>query len=128
MANNRKPQAIEAPSTPTSIIPPTPTPPPTAPASIVDVAAFPEAEEFKEALKELTVEKGPLATEGFRKCYHCRQNKKPTRLFTGSSDTRCIECGCSENKAVCEWLLVRQQILGKAVRNGVELRSLTEAE
>ena len=88
---------------------------------------FQNTPEFKEVLEKLKVSKGPLKNES-RKCYHCRQNKKPTQIRGKRSEAPSIECGCSENKAVCEFLLVKMGILGKDVGNDVELRSLTEAE
>lgn len=89
--------------------------------------SFQNAPEFNEILEKLKVSKGPQKNES-RKCYHCRQNKKPTQIRRQDSETPSIECGCSENKAVCEFLLVEMGILGKDVGNDVELRSLTEAE
>ena len=40
----------------------------------------------------------------------------------------CLECGCGEEKAVCELLLMEREILGKDIDNGVALRSLTKGE
>jgi hypothetical protein len=101
---------------------------PSNPATLEDGRfAFQNAPEFNEILEKLKVSKGPQKNES-RKCYHWRQNKKPTQIRRQDNETASIECGCSENKAVCEFLLVKMGILGKDVGNDVELRSLTEAE
>jgi len=84
-----------------------------------------EAPEFQEVLDKLKIR----GNTNIRKCHHCKVNRRPASVnVTENDEVLKLECGCSEEKAVCERLLVDQGILGGDVGNNVELRSLTQAE
>ena len=72
-----------------------------------DAFQFESLPEFKAVLKTLKLGKGPFA--GHYKCTHCRNNRK--RLAARDLEGSEIICGCTKNKAACEALLIRREIL-----------------
>ena len=75
-------------------------------------------EEFERVLGTLTVstrgEDGKLVKGDIRQCYHCKINKKPKKdvRVQGQHRNEYLEYGCSNNKGVCEKLLVDKGVLG----------------
>ena len=72
-----------------------------------DAFEFESLPEFKAVLKTLKLGKGRFA--GHYKCIHCRNNRK--KLAARDLEVSEIICGCTKNKAVCEALLIKREIL-----------------
>jgi len=86
--------------------------------------------EFHDVLAEMVVTDPNATVHGGKyKCNHCiiiRRKMRDEEEVT-EDGTKLLHCGCSQNKAVAEWMFKKKGLIGR-VTNVRELMSLSEQE